>query len=122
MSRPTPFLDLFKRGEVTRDVRMQAAEGALAPNAHEQVEILLLLAEDADAEIRAAAETTIGRIPSDASSAKSGPPCSTLGTTGPRGVGTSCVSVGSGPSVAGSFLVRSSPLTLRTIPVPQSAG
>lgn len=66
MSRPTPLLDLFKRGEVTRDVRMQAAEGALAPNAHEQVEILLLLAEDADAEIRAAAETTIGRIPGDA--------------------------------------------------------
>ena len=66
MSRPTPLLDLFKRGEVTRDVRMQAAEGALAPNAHEQVEILLLLAEDADAEIRAAAEATIGRIPGDA--------------------------------------------------------
>jgi hypothetical protein len=66
VSRPTPLLDLFKRGEVTRDVRMQAAEGALAPNAHEQVEILLLLAEDADAEIGAAAETTIGRIPGDA--------------------------------------------------------
>jgi len=66
VSRPTPVLDIFKRGEVTRDVRMQAAEGALAPSAHEQVEILLLLAADGDAEIRAAAETTIARIPSDA--------------------------------------------------------
>jgi len=40
VSRPTPLLDFFKRGEVARDVRMQAAEGALAPTAHEQVEIL----------------------------------------------------------------------------------
>jgi len=66
VSRPTPLLDFFKRGEVARDVRMQAAEGALAPTAHEQVEILLLLTGDAEAEIRAAAESTIGRIPNDA--------------------------------------------------------
>jgi hypothetical protein len=66
VSRPTPLLDFFKRGEVARDVRMQAAEGALAPTAHEQVEILLLLTGDTEAEIRAAAESTIGRIPIDA--------------------------------------------------------
>ena len=66
MSRPTPLLDFFKRGEVARDVRVQAAEGALAPTAHEQIEILLLLTEDADAEIRAIAESTINRIPIDA--------------------------------------------------------
>jgi hypothetical protein len=65
VSRPTPLLDFFKRGEVARDVRMQAAEGALAPTAYEQVEILLLLTQDADAEIRGAAESTIGRIPID---------------------------------------------------------
>ena len=29
VSRRTPLLDLFKRGEVPRDVRLQAAEGAL---------------------------------------------------------------------------------------------
>jgi hypothetical protein len=45
---------------------MQAAEGVLAPTAHEQMEILLLLAEDADSEIRATAEATLGRIPVDA--------------------------------------------------------
>jgi len=66
VSRPTPLLDFFRRGEVARDVRMQAAEGALAPTAHEQVEILLLLTGDTEAEIRAAAELTIGRIPIDA--------------------------------------------------------
>jgi hypothetical protein len=65
VSRPTPLLDCFKRGEVAHEVRLQAAEGALAPTAHEQVEILLLLAEDADADVRATAESTIGRIPVD---------------------------------------------------------
>jgi len=60
---PTPLLDLFKRGEVDRDVRMQAAEGALAPRAHEQLAILVLLLEDRDPEIRETADATIGRIP-----------------------------------------------------------
>jgi hypothetical protein len=66
VSRPTPLLDFFKRGEVPRDVRLEAAEGALAPTAHEQIQILSMLAGDADAEIRATAESTIGRIPIDA--------------------------------------------------------
>jgi hypothetical protein len=66
VNRPTPLLDFFKRGEVTRDVRLQAAEGELAPSAHEQIEILMLLAGDSDSDIRAAAETTIARIPADA--------------------------------------------------------
>jgi hypothetical protein len=63
MSRPTPLLDFFKRGEVARDVRMEAAAGALAPSAHEQMAILILLLEDQDAEVRGMAELTIGRIP-----------------------------------------------------------
>ena len=42
----TPLLDLFKRGEVGRDLRLLAAQGALAPRAHEQVSLLLLLAND----------------------------------------------------------------------------
>ena len=62
MSGPTPLLDLFKRGEVDRDVRMQAAEGALAPRAHEQVALLALLTEDADPDIRATAESTLAQI------------------------------------------------------------
>lgn len=59
----SPLLDLFRRGEVARDVKMMAAQGALAPRAHEQLVLLAALAEDADAEVRAAAETTIGAIP-----------------------------------------------------------
>ena len=62
---PTPLLDFFKRGEVARDVRMEAAQGTLAPRAHEQLAILILLLEDADAEIRATAEDTLARIPEE---------------------------------------------------------
>ena len=65
MSAPTPLLDLFKRGEVDRDVRMQAAEGTLAPRAHEQLAILVLLIDDREQEIRAAAEATLSRIPDE---------------------------------------------------------
>ena len=59
MSAPTPLLDFFRRGEVARDVRLLAAGGALAPRAHEQVSILILLLDDADREIRATAQATI---------------------------------------------------------------
>jgi hypothetical protein len=60
---PTPLLDFFKRGEVARDVRLLAAQGALAPRAHEQLAILILLLEDSDPEIQATADLTLGRIP-----------------------------------------------------------
>ena len=63
---PTPLLDFFKRGEVERDVRMQAAQGTLAPRAHEQLAILVLLLEDPDREIRDTADETLNRIPVEA--------------------------------------------------------
>jgi hypothetical protein len=63
---PTPLLDFFKRGEVERDVRLQAAQGALAPRAHEQLAILVLLLEDPDREIRETADETLNRIPVEA--------------------------------------------------------
>lgn len=63
MSGPTPLLDFFKRGEVARDVRLLAAQGAIAPRAHEQLAILVLLLEDTDPEIRQTAEQTLNRIP-----------------------------------------------------------
>jgi len=62
----TPLVDFFKRGEVAREVRLLAAQGALAPRAHEQLAILVLLLDDADAEIRAQAEQTLNRIPVEA--------------------------------------------------------
>jgi hypothetical protein len=60
---PTPLLDFFKRGEVARDVRLLAAQGALAPRAAEQLAILALLVEDGDSEIRETAERTLTLIP-----------------------------------------------------------
>src|SRR4029077_18669189 len=58
----SPFLDFFRRGEVAKDVRMLAARGALAPRAHEQIALLVMLTEDADQEIRGTAESTLGQI------------------------------------------------------------
>lgn len=66
MSAPTPLLDFFKRGEVTRDVKLLAAAGAIAPRAHEQLAILILLLDDHDREVRTAAQDTIDRLPVDA--------------------------------------------------------
>src|SRR5438132_1095446 len=66
MIAPTPLLDFFKRGEVARDVRLLAAQGALAPRAQEQLAILVLLLDDPDREIRQRAGDTIDRIPLDA--------------------------------------------------------
>jgi hypothetical protein len=63
VNRPTPLLEFFKRGEVARDVRLLAAQGALAPRAHEQLLILVLLLEDPDSEIRRTADRTLNRIP-----------------------------------------------------------
>jgi hypothetical protein len=62
---PTPLLDFFRRGEVARDVRLAAAQGGLAPRAHEQLAILVLLIEDEDAEVRQAAAETLKRIPEE---------------------------------------------------------
>src|SRR4029079_523016 len=63
---PTPLLDFFKRGEAPRDARLLAAQGLLAPRAHEQLAILVLLLDDADAEIREVADATLNRIPAGA--------------------------------------------------------
>ena len=59
----SPLLDFFRRGEVAKDVRLLAARGAVAPRALEQVALLAMLTEDADPEIRGAAEATIAAIP-----------------------------------------------------------
>lgn len=59
----TPLIEFFKRGEAARDVRMQAAQGALATRAHEQMALLVLLTGDADAEVAAASNATIEKIP-----------------------------------------------------------
>lgn len=59
----TPLLDFFRRGEVARDVRLLAAQGGLAPRAHEQLGLLMVLVEDPDPDIAGAAEATLQSIP-----------------------------------------------------------
>jgi len=62
----TPLVDLFRRGEAPRDVRLLAARAEVAPRAAEQLVLLVLLAGDDDPEVAAAAVASIGRIPRDA--------------------------------------------------------
>jgi hypothetical protein len=62
----TPLLDFFRRGEVAQDIRLQAAQGGMAPRAHEQIALLMLLLDDHDPDIAAAAEATISAIPRSA--------------------------------------------------------
>jgi hypothetical protein len=65
----SPLLDFFRRGEVARDVRLLAAQGALAPRAHEQLALLILLSGDSDAIVSATAQATLDALPVDSLSA-----------------------------------------------------
>ena len=59
----SPLIDFFRRGEVARDVRLLAAQGALAPRAHEQVALLVLLSDDSDPEVARATAATLDALP-----------------------------------------------------------
>src|SRR4029453_85195 len=59
----TPLVDFFRRGEVARDVRLVAAQGAFAPRPLDQLALLLILKDDADLEIAREAQSTIDRLP-----------------------------------------------------------
>jgi len=59
------LIDLFRRGEAARDVRLLAAQGALAPRAEEQLALLILLVDDADLEIASTAKATLDALPTD---------------------------------------------------------
>lgn len=59
----TPLVDFFRRGEVARDAKMLAAQGALASRALEQLAILVLLSDDPDPEVGGAARTTLDALP-----------------------------------------------------------
>ena len=65
MSSLTPLLDCFRHGDVSREVRLATAQGIIAPRAHEQAAILILLAADLDSEISGAARHTLDVIPAD---------------------------------------------------------
>jgi len=65
----SPLIDFFRRGEVARDVRLVAAQGAFAPRALDQLALLLILKDDADPEIAREAASTLDRLPEAALSA-----------------------------------------------------
>jgi hypothetical protein len=62
----SPLIDFFRRGEVARDVRLLAAQGALAPRAQEQLALLVLLSDDPDPEIARAVGATLDALPVEA--------------------------------------------------------
>ena len=85
----SPLLDFFRRGDVARDVRLVAAQGALAPRAHEQLGLLVLLISDPDPEIAATAEATLHAIPREALEgflARSDAPAELVEFFGARGI------------------------------------
>ncbi len=59
----TPWVETFRREAVDADVRLQAAQGLLAPRPAEQLALLVQLTADSEAAIAAAAEETLSRIP-----------------------------------------------------------
>jgi hypothetical protein len=62
----SPLIDFFRRGEVARDVRLLAAQGALAPRAIEQLGLLVLLSDDPDPDIARATAATLDALPIEA--------------------------------------------------------
>lgn len=59
----TPLMDFFRRGEVASDIRLLAAQGALAPRAQEQLALLLWLIDDPDPTVARTAAATIEQLP-----------------------------------------------------------
>jgi hypothetical protein len=59
----TLLLDSFRKPDVPREVRLDAASGRVAPRGQEQLALLALLVDDPDVEVRAAAEHSIAAIP-----------------------------------------------------------
>ncbi|MFN8644554.1 MAG: hypothetical protein U0802_23920 [Candidatus Binatia bacterium] len=62
----TPLMDSFRRGDAPVEVRLDAARGTLAPRGQEQLALLALLVDDADAAVREAAATTLAALPAAA--------------------------------------------------------
>lgn len=59
----TPLVESFRRGDAPRELRLEAAHGLLAPRGQEQLALLALLVDDADADIAFAASRTLLALP-----------------------------------------------------------
>lgn len=60
------LIDQLAHGDVDTEVKALAARGMLAPRAHEQVAVLMVLSADPDAAIAASAEATLVGLPAAA--------------------------------------------------------
>ncbi len=58
----TPLVEAFRRADVPKDLRMDAAAGLVAPRAQEQLALFAMLVDDADAEVRKQVEQTLSKI------------------------------------------------------------
>ena len=61
----SPLLDVFRRGTSDREMRLLAAAGRLSTTAHDQVALLVMLADDPDPEIATTARSTAQALPRD---------------------------------------------------------
>ncbi len=61
----SPLVDQFKKGGVSRDVRLTAATGALPLTPEDQIELLYLLTTDKDKEIQKKAEDSLEAMGED---------------------------------------------------------
>ncbi len=68
----TPLIEAFRRPDVPKEVRLDAASGQVAPRGLEQLALLMHLSDDEDAEVRAAAAKTLDGLPGAAVAAAIG--------------------------------------------------
>ena len=61
----SPLLDLFRRGETSKDVRLLAARNAITLRTVDQFALLVFLTGDADPEVVSAAQATLVAMPRD---------------------------------------------------------
>jgi hypothetical protein len=61
----SPLVEQFRKGGVSKDVRLTAAQGLLPLKPMDQVELLYLLTRDRDEEVRAQAETNLLQVQPD---------------------------------------------------------
>ena len=86
----SPLVDAFRRADVPKDVRMDAAAGLVAPRGLEQLALFAMLVDDADADVRDMAERTLASISPAAIAqalARSDTPADLLRFFGERGIG-----------------------------------
>jgi hypothetical protein len=62
----SPLVDAFRRADVPKEVRMDAAAGLVAPRGQEQLALFAMLVDDTDADVRETAERTLASIPAAA--------------------------------------------------------